>query len=139
MNLKVNNNQFINFKGIQKKSMSNNNEEISGYTERAVKKMKERAEREVPEYGNFKSVVHLFDIPNTLNEAVFTIKYNITPEKNRRILTVGARRNGFDRENCYIAKEGTKKEILEFLDEAKTDEIVKNLSKCSNLVDKYYS
>lgn len=123
----------ISFKGGPKIDKTSNL--TSALTQNAISEMKKRGELEMPEYGHFRAIMHLFDIPNSKNEAVFTIQHNLTAPKDQRSLTIGARGLGHNQETYNVIKTGTKKEILKALDDLDLNSAIATIEKLSKNLD----
>ena len=139
--LNATNNVKASFSGISgdiRKPMDDN-EKMILLTKEAFSTLQKRIEYEVPENGHFRTVVHIFDIPNTQNEAVITVKHNKTASKDKRVLTIGTKRCGSDKETSNIIKEGSKEEIQKIITELKLEDVVENLNRLSEKTDKIYS
>lgn len=81
-----------------------------------VKKLYDRAEREVCEWGNFSDVVEKFEDPNGSEEYMLFITPSPNLQKPKeRILNIGVQVPNTDRMFSMNIKRGEKKDILEFL------------------------
>lgn len=124
-----------------------NKEELTKHAKLALGAMHKRCEEEVPENGPVRPPVkHIYDIPNTANQAMFLIKKPSTAASDKRVLIIGAERrpdkidDGKDLgATQYVLKLGTKKEILDELKKLEPEEVAKDIKKLSDNVDERYS
>lgn len=130
--MEINNNIKVNnFTGVNKmdKEPVNFQEQINGL----VKSVSERAEREVPEYGDFKPVMEF--IPNLDKETsstvgkygikIFKMPKDIVPDEKMRYVEAAAYMPAGDYKADVLVGSGNKKEILDLL---KSDDFAKNLN-----------
>ncbi len=122
---------------VNKTEHSQNLEKLVQYS---VEHVKDRGEREVCEYGPFKSIAASFPLEGTQNEALISLECDPEDNKQSRVVKAACRRNSSDLAFFEYLAEGNKKEILNYLDNKenllKIKEAIKSLS---DEVDKYYA
>lgn len=117
-----------------------NEEKINMFAPNAAKMLAKKAEYEVPENGQFSKCLISFDIPGTQNIAYYLIEHDVLEPKEQRRLSIGALRNGCDRLTSIQLKKGTKKEILDFLNDENNAQLFRDtLVNVSNSTDEYFS
>ncbi len=136
--------QNIKFTGVQKGSgttnVQDNKDKMDYFVNKTREVLAERAEMEVPENGKFSSVSASFKIPDTQNKARIIISHDELEPKNLRRLSVGVHHINSDRLTSNYILKGTKKEILDYLKDQKSqDELIGIIGHLSESVDKYYS
>ena len=121
-------------------SKMTNEEKIYEFAPNAAKLLAKKAEYEVPENGQFGKCAISFNIPGTQNTAYYLVEHDILEPKDQRRFSIGAVRNGSDRMTSVQLIKGTKKEILEFLQDDKNAQLFRDtLVKVSNSTDEHFS
>lgn len=102
--------------------------------------LSEIAEQRVPENGIFSRVFVAFDIPNSkTNEGFLDIVYH-PKDKNQRVLSTNVHHKNSDRIFSNIIMQGTKKEVMEYIQNAKNHpSLIASELELSSKVDDYYS
>ena len=141
----VNNNQNIDANAyrkqiIEKLAVMSDEEKIALFSMNAGGLLAQKAEYDVPENGKFTKSELTFKIPGTQNEAHYFIVHDPIEPKDQRRFSIGVTRDGSDRLTAIQLKKGTKKEILEFLQDKNNADLFKNtLMEASNSTDEYFS
>ena len=135
MGLVVNNYSAVNFKGINKVHKYTDEEKMEILTKASIDEMKKRVEYEVPEYGHFRAIEQIFDIPGSVNEAYFTVQHNSTAPKDKRSLYIGVRKPRTNKNAANLMADGSKKEIMQGLDKLDAKSVAENLKRISAKVD----
>ena len=141
MNINKNTNNNINFSQTQKdnKTVDTPKYTLKDFCEGVPNMLIKKAEFEVPENGKFSKKSIAFDIPNTKNEAFFTISHDETNPKDLRTMSINVRRLYTDRLYSHILCTGTKQEVLDYLANPENYEEFENSTKTlSDSVDEYY-
>lgn len=137
----INSSHLSNFKGGFKNVMQTNSQDkFNIATINATALLALKAEREMPENGKFANVSLAFEIPNSQNIAHFTIECDNENFKDTRRLSIGTSRKGSDRLTSIQLSKGTKKEILNYLNNKDNIELIKKaLFETSSSIDEYFS
>lgn len=110
---------------------------LTSLTSTSLEYLHNRAEREVPENGQFRTVGAMFDVPSSDNEALISVAHDETDPKTQRLFRVGVRHQYSDKITSRILKNGTKQEILDYLKNPENlEEVKKNVLELSEFVDK---
>lgn len=114
-------------------------EKITMFSRNAAKLLAKKVEYEVPENGQFGKCILSFDIPGTQNVACYKVEHDILEPKDQRCFSICAYRNGNDRLTSQQLIKGTKKEILEFLQDENNFQLFKDtLVDVSDSTDEYF-
>ena len=112
-------------------------EALTSLTSTSLELLHKRSEREVPENGQFRVVGAMFHVPASDNQALISVGYDETDPKTQRLFRVGVRHQNSDKITSRILKNGTKKEILDYLKNPENlEEVKKNVLELSEFVDK---
>ena len=136
------NNYNTPFSGTNKDKpvMLDKEEKMKILTAKTKEVLSQAAEREVPENGRFSRVFVTFSVPESDNKAVFSIIHDDVDYKDKRQLSIGVHRQNSDRMFSNFIMKGTKKEIIEFLnDERNNEELKQIVEHLSVKADDYYS
>ena len=98
-----------------KKPMRTKDEIIDLFIDKGTEHLANRAEREVPENGQFTHIFVAFDVPESENEAILEISHNPLDPKTKRNFSVNVHRKVSDMFVSQNLFTGTKKEMLEYL------------------------
>ena len=125
---------------LKRKPQVDNKEQINILAEKARAAMAERVEKEVPENGKFAKLSVSWSMPETLNKAVLAVEADAINSMDLRRFAVGSYRKGSDNIILGYLLKGTKKEILDFLNNPEnTNKIILTAQQLSDSVDKHYS
>ena len=120
--------------------MLDKEEKMKILTAKTKEVLSQAAEREVPENGRFSRVFVTFSVPESDNKAVFSIIHDDVDYKDKRQLSICVHRQNSDRMFSNFIMKGTKKEIIEFLnDERNNEELKQIVEHLSVKADDYYS
>lgn len=120
--------------------MLDKEEKMKILTSKTKEVLSQAAEREVPENGRFSRVFVTFSVPESDNKAVFSIIHDDVDYKDKRQLSICVHRQNSDRMFSNFIMKGTKKEIIEFLnDERNNEELKQIVEHLSVKADDYYS
>ncbi len=136
------NNYNTPFSGTNKDKpvMLDKEEKMKILTSKTKEVLSQAAEREVPENGRFSRVFVTFSVPESDNKAVFSIIHDDVDYKDKRQLSICVHRQNSDRMFSNFIMKGTKKEIIEFLnDERNNEELKQIVEHLSVKADDYYS
>ena len=134
------NNQPIFFGNKKKEVPMTNEEKMQVIMAKGREELCDMTEREVPENGDFKKVVIAFLIPDSNNEAEVSVESDKNNFKTQRYLSVGVHHKSRDRLLSKYILNGTKKEILDYLNDDKNQtEIIEKIQELSKKVDNYYN
>ncbi len=140
---KINKNFNNNINQLSFKGDTNNmskDEQIIDYTHKCVNFLYDIAQREVPENGIFSKVYAGYNVPESNNQVIFYIEYNENNPKDLRRLVASCHHKNSDRLFYQNMFEGTKSQILDFIDEPDNFKYFLDSAKhVSNTVDEYYS
>ncbi|MCD7740426.1 MAG: hypothetical protein LUH11_03660 [Candidatus Gastranaerophilales bacterium] len=141
--IKINNQYHTSFSGINKDKrtlMLSKEEQMPILIEKGAGVLNEKAQLQVPENGKFNRIFVAFNIPETPNEAVFTIEHDELNPKNSRRLSIGVHHNNMDRLFSNYVLKGTKQEILDYLkNKDNYKDILEIVNNLSEKTDEYYS
>ena len=133
-------NNYNVFRANIKNSMEKSTEEqfkISALNAKTL--LAAKAEMEVPENGKFARVGIVYQIPDTQNIARYGIEYDELEPRNTRRFLIGVNRKGSDMLTSIYLTKGSKKEILEFLNDDSNEElIIATLKDLNNSVENNY-
>ena len=127
---------YATFKGIRNSTGASNMHEsksdINYFINKSLEVLAQRTENEVPENGMFRPIAVSFKIPDTSNMAKFIVEYDKLNPKDFRRLSVGVVPMGSNEMSSYSLSKGTKKEILENINNLDKDEMIKLIKELSN-------
>ncbi|MCD8024630.1 MAG: hypothetical protein LUE64_03770 [Candidatus Gastranaerophilales bacterium] len=121
-------------------TMQDNEDKTQFLTRRCSEILAGRAEKEVPENGNFTKILVTFDVPETQNQASMVVECDALNPKDSRRVSVCARRKGSDRLTSIYMFKGTKKEVLDYLNNKENyPNFVNAVKDVSLSTDEYFS
>lgn len=141
----VNNNNFnyvASFQAINKGKfrMQEEKSPMDNLVAKTMEFLSDRTEKEIPENGLFRKIFVAFDVPKTKNEALLLLEMDGEKPRTQRRLSVGVHHQNADRLTSNYLLKGTKKEIIEYLNNKDNKkEIIDAVKKLSDKTDDYYS
>ncbi len=131
------------FGAIKKETGASNVQEdksdMDYFVNKTFEVLSQRVENEVPENGKYKPIAVSFKIPESVNTAKMIVGYDEVNPKDFRRLFVGVQRTGYDKMESYQLLKGTKKEILEYLNNPLNKGVVfKYIEELSKNIDSGY-
>ncbi len=116
-----------------------NDNKIQKLITKGISILSDMIERYVPENNKFKKIFAAFDIPGTRNEALLSVSHDEIQPKDIRRFGVEVHHLNSDKFYSQYLYKGTKKEVLDFIQNSKNKEIIADsIEKLSNKVNEDY-